>query len=141
MLRLCLFSPVKGIVVQNGKPVAGAVVKRTWKFAKERSDETVTDENGEFSFPGAYTRNVLWQFLPAETCIFQQIQIHHMGHSYSAWTHFKAGFEEFDELERSVERGEGPGLNGKPINLYCALDKESKNHGGFGGYGGIAELR
>jgi hypothetical protein len=141
MLKLCLFSPVKGIVVLKGQPVVGAVIERSWEFGKKHSDQTVTDEKGEFSLPGVYSMNLLVKYLPAEVCIYQEIYIRHAGQSALAWHHRKSGFEEFDELQISVFFGDGPGLKGKPINLYCDLDQEVKNHGGVGGYGGIAELR
>jgi hypothetical protein len=141
MFKVCLFSPVKGIVVQKGQPVVGAVIERTWEFGKKHSDQTVTDSKGEFTMPGVYSMNLLVKYLPAEVNIMQEINIHHSGQSWLAWCHFKSGFEEFDELQISEFRGDGPGLKGKPINLYCDLDKKVVNYGGVGGYGGIAELR
>jgi uncharacterized GH25 family protein len=62
MLRLCLFSPVKGVVLHNGQPVAGAVIERSydwaWKNQKDR-DETTTDQNGEFCLPAIYRTMIL----------------------------------------------------------------------------------
>ncbi|MFT3781227.1 MAG: hypothetical protein QM790_04360 [Nibricoccus sp.] len=54
MLKVCLFSPVKGKVVLNGQPVTVAVIERrfdrAWKNQKG-GDKTVTDQNSDFSLP------------------------------------------------------------------------------------------
>ena len=141
MFKVCLFSPVKGKVVLKGQPVVGAVVERTWEFGKKHSDQTVTDSKGEFSLPGVYSMNLLVKYLPAEVCIFQEISVCYSGQSYLAWSHRKSGYDEYDELQISESLGDGPGLKGKPIDLLCDLAKKVVNHGGVGGYGGIAELR
>ncbi len=141
MFKVCLFSPVKGKVVLKGQPVEGAVIERTckWNWKNEKkSDQTVTDKNGEFALPGIYSWMGIVQLVPHEPVIDQQIVIKHGGATYNAWAHFKHEYGEFAELDIAKALGEGRGLDGKPINLYCDLDAEMKPRGG---YGGIAELR
>jgi len=144
MFKVCLFSPVKGKVVLKGQPVVGAVIERSydwaWKNQKGR-DETTTDQNGEFTFPAIYGTMVLGSVLPHDPVIDQTILINHVGKSYQAWRSAKRNYDEYGELSISKSLGKGPGLNGKPINLDCNLDAEVTNHGGVGGYGGIAQLR
>ena len=145
MFKVCLFSPVKGKVVLKGLPVVGAVIERTcewnWKKYEPQTDQTVTDEKGEFSLPGIYSWLGVVQLVPHEPVIHQQILIKHGGVSYNAWAHDKHDYGEFAELEIANLRGTLPSLNGKPINLYCDLSVEPTNHGGVWGYGGLAEVR
>ncbi|MBK9990855.1 MAG: hypothetical protein IPP19_09020 [Verrucomicrobia bacterium] len=145
MLKLCLFSPVKGIVVHKGQPVVGAVIERTcewnWEKYAPRTDQTVTDNNGEFSLPGIYSWMGQVQLVPHEPVIHQHLVIKHEGMDYNAWYLVKHEYGEFAELSMASLRGELPDLLGKPIDLYCELTVESKNHGGVWGYGGLSELR
>ncbi|MBK9991033.1 MAG: hypothetical protein IPP19_09935 [Verrucomicrobia bacterium] len=139
MLKLCLFSPVKGIVVHKGQPVVGAVIERTckwnWKKYEPQTDQTVTDNNGEFSLPAINSWMGMVQLVPHEPVIHQSILIKHNEKTYGAWHSFKSEYDEFGELNGR--------LAGRPINLFCDLDVELKNHGfeDGGEYGGIAELR
>ncbi len=137
MFKVCLFSPVKGKVVLNGQPVVGAVTERSYDWAwgnRQGHDETVTDQNGEFSLPAIYGTMVLGQIAPHEPYIFQTILIKHDGKTYQAWCTDKRNYEEFGEL--------GCMLKGKPITLSCDIDAELKNHDfrAYCQYGGIAEL-
>jgi len=141
MLKLCLFSPVRGIVVLNGQPVAGAVIERTCDWRVKETDQTVTDERGEFSLPGIYSWLGIVQLMPHEPVIHQQILIKHERAIYNAWSLTKHEYGEFAELNIAASRGVLPNLNDKPIYLYCELTIEPKNHGGVWGYGGLAELR
>jgi len=142
MLKLCLFSPVKGIVVHKGQPVVGAVIERTcewnWEKYAPRTDQTITDEKGEFSLPGIYSWRGQVQLVPHQPVIHQSVTIRHDEKTYGAWHYTKMEYGEYKELEMEESLGKGPGLGGKPINLFCDLDVELKNHGGDGG---IAELR
>ncbi|MFT3869523.1 MAG: hypothetical protein QM715_13800 [Nibricoccus sp.] len=144
MFKVCLFSPVKGKVVFKGQPVAGAVIERhcKWNWKKtEQTDQTTTDVNGEFSMPGIYSWMGVVQLVPHEPVIHQQLEIKHEGRTYNAWTHFKHEYGEFAELDICKALGDGPSLDGKPIDLLCDLGVESKNHFGGSGWGGIGELR
>ena len=145
MLKVCLFSPVKGIVVYKGQPVVGAVIERTcewnWKKYEPQTDQTETGEKGEFSLPGMYSWMGLVQLVPHEPVIHQHVVIKYEGKEYNAWYLVKHEYGEFAELSIAAMRGVLPDLNGKPIDLYCELTVESTNHGGVWGYGGLAELR
>jgi hypothetical protein len=143
MLKICLFSPVKGVVVHKGKPVVGAILERSWKWHLKNSgsscvDQAATDDSGHFSFPAVYSWLGVVQLIPHQPVIEQLITIKHEGTEYKAWGHTKMDYDEFGELSIAHDLGQSPGLNGKPIDLYCDLDAEKKNRGG---YGGIAELR
>jgi hypothetical protein len=142
MLKLCLFSPVKGVVVHQGQPVVGAVIERAceweWKNVEPNNDQTVTDEKGEFSLPGIYSWMGLVQLIPHQPVIHQHIIIKYDGKDYDAWHYTKMEYGEYKELEMEESLGDSPGLGGKPIDLFCDLSAELKNRGG---YGGIGELR
>lgn len=133
MFKVCLFSPVKGKVIYKGQPVAGAVIERRYDWAwgnKQGTDQTTTDQNGEFSLPAIHGTMILGQVAPHEPSINQEIFIKADGKSYGAWFSFKRNYEDFGELRGT--------LNGRPIDLLCDLEKPVTNHGE---YGGIAERR
>jgi hypothetical protein len=134
MFNYYIFSEVRGVVVSNGKPVAGAVLERTydwtWKNQKGR-DETVTNDKGEFHFP-EITGFALLGWLPHEPVIEQTIRITYDAKSYVAWGHNKHNYDRNGEL------------NGKTPMLYCALEAKDtiKESGSWGGaVTGICELR
>ena len=140
MFKVCLFSPVKGKVVLKGQPVVGAVIQRSYDWAwknQQGRDETTTDQNGEFSLPAIYGTMILGSALPHEPYIDQTVLIYYDEKSYKAWRSSKRTYDEYGELAASGILG---GLNGKPISLLCDLEMPVKNHGGGGGFGGIAEL-
>lgn len=123
-----MFSKVQGVVLKNGKPIAGAKVTRYYKWGAtddEKTEETSTDKNGNFSFPSTSKFSILRSMLPHEPVIFQEIIIHHEGEKYTAWRFTKHDYGENDELD------------GTPINLKCELTQEkgfliSKNKKVFG---------
>ncbi|MFT3782677.1 MAG: hypothetical protein QM790_11740 [Nibricoccus sp.] len=137
MFKVCLFSPVKGKVVHNGQPVAGAVIQRTYEWAwknQKGGDETVTDPNGEFSLPAIHGTMILGKVAPHEPYIDQLIMINYDGKMFQAWCTDKRNYDEFGELSGL--------LNGGPIEILCDLNTEAKNHDFRlkGQYGGMAEL-
>ncbi len=101
MFKVCLFSPVKGKVILNGQPVAGAVIERTYDWAwknQKGGDSTTTDLNGEFSLPAIHATMILGNLLPHEPVIEQDIYIKHQGKTYEAWHHNKHNYSENGEL-------------------------------------------
>ena len=124
MARMCLFSPVNGVVLFNGEPVAGAALTRSWFWHwKDRRGEDVThtDAAGRFSFPAVYGSSLLGGILPHEPVIEQKIIIDHAGDSYRAWVYTKGLYSENGER------------NGMPIRLTCRLESEpSRKEGIFG---------
>jgi hypothetical protein len=76
MTKHILFSPISGILVTNGKPIAGASVTRWYKggfWGKEGSETVTTDATGSFSFPQVSFRSIIANILPHEAVITQKI--------------------------------------------------------------------
>ncbi len=120
MGKMCLFSAVRGVVLDHGKPVVGARIERSydwdWKGTKGQ-DETSTDAHGAFAMPALWGRSLLGSLLPHEPVVEQTILIQHGGNTYRAWM--------FDRHNYS-ENGE---LHGKAISLICRLEAEVTHHG------------
>lgn len=120
MGKMCLFSAVKGVVLDHGAPVEGAVIERSYKWAwkdQSGSDSATTDMQGAFSLPAIWGRSLLGSILPHEPFVTQTILVKYKGKSYEAWLSDKRGYEENDELD------------GRPISLMCRLEAEPARHG------------
>ena len=141
MFKVCLFSPVKGKVVLNGEPVVGAVIERNYDWAwgnKKGSDETTTDQNGEFSLPAIYGTMILGSVLPHEPVIEQTINIQYQEKTHEAWFTNKRLYCENGELPYSVN-GE---LTYRNIDILCELgDTPQWHEEGMRPYHGIGQLR
>jgi len=132
---LTLFSEVTGVVLRDGKPVAGAEVERRyiwhWKDQKG-SDKALTDAKGEFKFPAITGSTFLGSLIPHEPVVQQSIVIRYSGSEIHAWKYTKHNYE---------ANGEFPGrklrmrcdLNGQPT--YHLVDDKAKL-----GYHGICIL-
>jgi len=111
--RLVIFSPVQGVVLDRGAPVAGAEVlqKATWSDGPDGSAaaHTVTGADGRFVFPAMEKPAGLARLLPHSPMILQLITIRHGGREYVAWKHGKGNYEIDSEA------------GGKPLNLRCDL--------------------
>jgi len=134
MFNYSIFSQVRGVVVSQGKPVAGAIIERsfdwTWKN-KKGEDQTSTNDKGEFHLPEIVGTAFLG-WLPHQAMIQQTILIKHGGRSYDAWLYTKSNYRTNGEL------------NGKPIQLYCSLEApaQRKESGVANRWvNGICELR
>lgn len=113
-LTRVLFSEVRGSVFKDGKPLSGAVVRRTfnWRWGRQKgADQTITDRAGEFHFPRIVRRSLSASF-PHEPVIGQFIAIEHDGKEYVAWEAFKRDYALHGEL------------GGQPINLDCELTND-----------------
>jgi len=120
MGSMVLFSSIRGRVLLEGKPVAGATVEREFRWAwKEETgtDATTTDQNGAFSFPAIVRSSFFGSLLPHEPVVRQTILIKHAGKTYKAWMFDKGNYRENGEL------------NGRPIVLGCRLEAEPSKHG------------
>ncbi len=118
-LSKVMFSEVQGVVLNGGKPVSGAKVRREFQWAWNdilEKDETTTDSAGKFSFPLLSRFSLGSSLLPHEPVISQRIYIDHEGKEYLAWRYFKRDYNVNDEL------------SGKSINLQCELKKEPGYH-------------
>lgn len=120
MGKMVIWSAMKGRVLLNGKPAAGAVLKRdfNWGWKDENgSDQTTADAAGEFSFPAIERSSFLGSILPHEPIIQQEMTITYKGVSYDAWAYFKRDYD---------PNSEG---GGRPINVTCRLDAERDRRG------------
>ncbi len=140
MGKVVLFSPVSGIVLSHGKPVAGAVLKRHvfWRWGnKAYDDETTTDAAGRFAFPERSATMLLGSVLPHEPFIEQKIAIDTGGKSYVAWNGEKRSYELNSELsyfDRTNIDNPTPGSGGvryladpaKPIRIVCSLETPAR---------------
>lgn len=111
--KVCVFSEVKAQLLLDGKPVSGATVTRIWNWDKRASDSTVTDVNGNFSFPAVHQRSVK-PLLPLEITITQQLSTTLDGKDFILWRGAKRDGEEQSELD------------GAPFNLTCELTNEER---------------
>ena len=135
MGKLYMFSEVEGVVVSDGKPIAGAAIEReyVWGWNDRRGgDKTVTDASGQFKFPAIVNSSLMASMLPHEPAVKQTIVIRVNGQAYEGWIATKPNYDHNGELD------------GKPIKLYCELKTPPKRTeiGGFNrGFFGICELR
>ena len=128
-LKVCLFSEINGVVMNDGKPVVGAEVTQTAKFSgKFYTYKTATDEHGRFHFEErrAYSLN---KIAPIEPYIDQKIKISHSGKEYLAWDIDKRNYDSNGEL-------------GRNLKLQCDLGrKESRKEFGERILWGICDLQ
>ena len=121
MAKMVIFSTVQGRVLDNGKPVAGAQIERTFKWAwkdETGSDTATTGATGEFALPAIERSSFLGSLLPHEPVIRQSITIRHGGKAYEAWLHNKHSYDNNAEL------------GGKPIRLVCKLETPPQRRSG-----------
>lgn len=117
--KRCLFSPIEGTVLLNGKPVENVKVIKEYDWAnknKEGKEITRTNSDGYFSFPALYDRSVFTSLMPHEPLVLQYIMFEHNGNEYLGWRYSKGNYEEGGELGKS------------PIKLVCDLSWEKKRH-------------
>ena len=107
--RQCLFSEMTGVINFEGKPAAGVKLVRMVDYNKKEYDETITDENGNFHFPGVYRNSLLSKVLPMEFVVGQQIIAHKDGKEYEMWVGVKRKPEENTESR------------GRPLIVDCEL--------------------
>lgn len=117
--KSCVFSEVNGVLLFQGKPAAGAVVKRQVEYQDKEADQTTADEAGRFSLPALYQRSMV-KFLPAEFVAAQSLVVEYQGQEYKIWSNTKR------KPEPNAE------LGGQPLNLRCEITGELKLHREFG---------
>jgi hypothetical protein len=129
-MKLHLFSAVEGTVLNGKEPVANAILKRTYEWRGESvSDEQITDENGNFSFPDAHQRS-LWGVVPHNPSISQEIKILVEDKEYQAWGYVKGNYDINGELL------------GQPMRLLCDITspEQTKKANNIKNYVGICEI-
>jgi len=120
MGKMCLFSAVRGVVLDHGKPVEGARIEQSWEWVwngKKGQKDVVTDHQGKFEFPAVWYRSLLGSLLPHEPYIVQTILIQHEGETYDAWMVSKRNYRENGEAD------------GHPISIVCRLEADATHHG------------
>lgn len=119
MGRMCMFSAVQGVVSEHGRPVAGAVVERQFKWAwkgETSIDRAQTDGEGRFHFDAVLRGSLLGGLLPHEPSVEQEIRIVQGGRSFVAWQFVRDDYQENSELF------------GQPIRLRCDLGNPARKH-------------
>lgn len=122
---LILFSEVQGVVLDQGRPVAGAQVERVYNWGwKDRTyrETTTTDSEGRFHFAATTESTLLGSVLPHEPVIIQEIFIRRDGREYEGWMYTKHNYRADGELDR-------------PIQLTCRLEAEPDFQGESKVYG------
>ena len=111
---LVLFSPVAGVVLMNGVPVANAEVRQEITFFDEKlpPQRAISDASGGFHFPVVERGAGISRFAPHQPVIMQTIIIVHAGVEYEAWIHTRNSYELNSELD------------GRPLQLECELTRE-----------------
>ncbi len=116
MGRMCLFSAVRGVVLDHGQPVPGARVERSWKWRWKGTaggDSAISDVTGSFNFPAVWGTSLPGLLLPHEPFVEQTILVRAGGHTCTGWMLDKRNYDENGEIE------------GRPIVLTCHLETEA----------------
>ena len=111
--KMCTFSKISGVILNNGEPVANATVIRETDYEKKFTDQTITDENGYFEMPALFVRSIA-KYLPQEFVSRQKITVLVSHHSYDIWRGYKMKIEENSEAR------------GKTLEIRCDLVNEEK---------------
>jgi len=109
--KVCLFSKISGVITIDGEPVANAKLVRTVNLTSAESDETRTDDIGNFDFPAVFSRTIT-KYLPQEFASNQEIVVHYEGKEYRIWS--------------AVKRKPGGNIEsrGKPLVVSCELNSD-----------------
>ena len=109
--KTCVFSSVNIRLLNNGEPVSNAKVTRKWDWNKGDSDESVTNNDGNVSFPAVYESSVS-RLLPIELVIGQQLSVQINGKEEVFWVNSKR------EPEENAEYG------GAQFQVVCELSDD-----------------
>lgn len=109
--KVCTFSKVSGVILREGKPVAGARVVRETDYQSKHRDETVTDSEGYFEMPSLFERSVT-SLLPQEFVVGQTLKVEVAGEEQKIFSGVKRKKEEMTESR------------GEPFNITCELTDE-----------------
>ena len=111
--KLCLFSQMSGVITINNEPVRNARLVRTVDYSGKQTDETTTNEQGEFEFPVVFARSIA-KYLPQEFAASQEIIVYYNDKEYTMWSGVKRKPDENSESR------------GKPLVVKCDLNNEEK---------------
>lgn len=104
--NVTIFSPVRGTVSLNGKPLEGVRIVQKCHFSWKGSDdsrEVFTDENGSFFFEELRAYMGIGRFLPHEPVIPQSIEAEYNGETFLLWNYMKRSYEPMSELHSLEE--------------------------------------
>lgn len=108
MFKITVFSKMEGVVTKGGRPVEGAVVKRSADHYNDKvySDQAVTGKDGRFSFGAIST----WSLRPIifDTVVLQEITIEFEGKIYLGWEMFKHNNHHHGELVNKDKKSKAP---------------------------------
>lgn len=110
-IKQCLFSEMTGVVSFEGKPAAGVKLVRLVNKNKDIIDETITDEDGNFTFPAVFTKSYLSKILPTEFVVYQNITAYFNDQEFEVWSGVKRTPDENAESR------------GKPLVVKCNLSQ------------------
>lgn len=119
MGKICAFSEIRAVVTKNGEPVSGLKIIREIEWKKTQTEETTTNEKGEFHFPALYVKSMS-KFLPSEIVIPQALIVEIDGKESEIWINTKRDAEENSEL------------GGEPLSLTCELTESRQIYNDFG---------
>ncbi|MCF6252524.1 MAG: DUF4198 domain-containing protein [Methylococcaceae bacterium] len=114
-VKQVLFSEVNGVVLNQGKPLAGVEVTRKYTDEDSHEETVKTNKDGRFHFPKA-TNTLFFElsFLPSEVVVTQEIFIKYQDTVYDAWLFVKDNYDTAGEIGK------------EPITLICDIDNEAK---------------
>lgn len=103
---------MKGRITFNGESVSGARVERflKWKDETGEVDNTMTDENGNFSLPIIKDKVKLSKI--STFIMAQEVRVYYSGNTHPKWAKAKHGKGLYGELD------------GEPVNFTCELTDE-----------------
>ena len=122
--EVVLFSPLEGIMTFQGKPAAGAKIRRwvAWKDKLGETDEFTVACNGSFTLP---LKKTIYRDNPmAQLVITQSLTVLFEGKEFSIWNLSKMENDLFTEL------------GGEPNNFTCELTSEERTIHGYRSLGG-----
>lgn len=111
--KVCVFSDVQMRITQNGEPLSGVEVVRSWEWNKRQSDSATTNAKGVVQFPSVHESSASRLF-PAELIVGQQLAVKVDGKEIVVFTNAKR------EPEINAEFG------GKAFVVHCELNNEER---------------
>ena len=111
--KVYLFSGMSGVITLDGEPAQNARITRTVDYEKKETDQTTTNEKGEFAF-APVTKRTVAKILPQEFVVGQELIVDYQGKQYQIWNGVKR------KPEENVES------RGKPLIVTCELNSEEQ---------------
>jgi hypothetical protein len=132
---MVIFSELRGVVLVQGRPVAGAQVVRSWHWdltSERGADAAVTDAEGRFHLPAVLRRGWLRRWLPHEPFVEQTIDVTHAGGTVTVWMLDRRNYRPGGEL--------GPERSAPALAVTIELDAPLAHRGPVYGRATVAPL-